>query len=67
MATYKISGMSCEGCVRAVDNALQAALPGVERRIDLAAGTVWLAADADEGRVREAIEDAGFEFGGELA
>ena len=66
MTTYRVEGMTCDGCVRAVGNALGEALPGVEARVDLGAGTVTLDDAADEARVRAAIEAAGFDFGGRV-
>ncbi|MCH9020229.1 MAG: heavy-metal-associated domain-containing protein [Proteobacteria bacterium] len=36
--TYLVSGMTCEGCVRAVTNAIQRAVPGAAVDVDLETG-----------------------------
>ena len=60
----RISGMSCQGCVRTITGVLQA-LPGVARvAVVLEAGQATITYDADQISVRqlnEAIEGAGFE------
>ena len=38
--TYRVSGMTCGGCVRAVTNAIKAAVPSARVDVDLAAGKV---------------------------
>jgi copper chaperone len=61
-ATYRVEGMTCDHCVRAVTTEL-VLLPGVQRvDVDLAAGavTVVSADPLDEGDVREAIDEAGY-------
>ena len=60
--TYLVSGMTCEGCVRAVTNAIERAIPGASVSVDLAAGKVTV--DGDESAIAEAVDDAGFSFGG---
>ncbi len=62
--TYLVSGMTCEGCVRSVTNAIQRAVPGATVAVDLAAGKVTVSDEADEAAITQAIDDAGFEFGG---
>ncbi len=62
--TYGVSGMSCEGCVRSVTNAVSAAAKGATVTVDLAAGTVTVAETVPEEVVRQAVEDAGFTFEG---
>jgi copper chaperone len=54
--------MTCEGCVRAVTNAIERAIPGASVSVDLAAGKVTV--DGDESAIAEAVDDAGFSFGG---
>jgi copper chaperone len=61
--TYRVSGMTCGGCVRAVTNAIKAAAPAARVDIDLPNGRVTVdGATADI--VHRAVEDAGFGFGG---
>ena len=62
--TYRVSGMTCQGCVNAVTNAITAAAPGAEVAVDLAGGTVTIGRLEDEAVIRQAVEDAGFEYGG---
>ncbi len=65
--TYLVKGMTCEGCVRAVTNAIERALPGTTVEVDLASGRVSVANCAEEGAIARAVDDAGFEFGGRAA
>ncbi len=61
--TYRVSGMTCGGCVRAVTNAIKAAAPSAHVDVDLAAGKVTVDGAGAE-VVHRAVEDAGFGFGG---
>ncbi len=65
--TYLVNGMTCEGCVRAVTNAIARALPGTTVEVDLASGRVSVANGAEEGAIVRAVGDAVFEFGGRAA
>ena len=60
----KVAGMSCQHCVKAVEEALKA-LPGVETaRVDLAAGQVSVHYDStktDPLKMQEAIENQGYD------
>ena len=38
--TYKVEGMTCQGCVRSLTSAIQAVKPDEEPTIDLDAGTL---------------------------
>ena len=60
MALFKVAGMSCGHCVKAVENAVHEAAPQAKVTVDLAAGTVrtdGIAPDA----AKTAIEEAGYE------
>lgn len=67
--SYAVTGMTCDHCVSAVTEELSK-LPGVERvEIDLVAGgtsavRVSSVAALDVVRVREAVDEAGYELGG---
>ena len=64
MQVFTVEGMSCEHCVRAVTDEISS-LPGVQRvDVDLAAGTVTVAADRElgESEVAAAVEEAGYEL-----
>ena len=63
-ATYSVAGMTCDHCVRAVQ-AEVGKVPGVASvAVDLPAGLVTVASEQplDQGAVRAAIEEAGFEL-----
>jgi copper chaperone len=61
---YKIEGMTCNGCVRSVTNALESA-NATEVLVDLASKTVEVGT-LGEDVVKQVIEDAGFDFGGRV-
>lgn len=63
-AVYDVQGMSCGGCVKSVEKAIAAKLPGVQADVSLSDGSVTVHGDHDASAVREAVEDAGFSFGG---
>jgi copper chaperone len=63
-ATYTVTGMTCEHCVRSVSEEV-AALPGVTAvDVDLASGGLTVTSDApvEEADVRAAVEEAGYEL-----
>lgn len=67
MSAYRVDGMTCEGCVRAVTRALQGVAQGREVIVDRARARVEIGgADVDESLLRAAIEDAGFVFAGRM-
>lgn len=60
--TYRVTGMTCDHCVRAVTTEL-VLMPGVRSvDVDLAEGAVTVTSDAplDQEEVREAIDEAGY-------
>ena len=62
--TYLVSGMTCEGCVRAVTNAIERAVPGASVAVELATGRVTVDGADGEQAVAQAVDDAGFGFEG---
>ena len=66
-AKYKVSGMTCGGCVRAVTNAITARDAAAQVEVDLPAGVVSVEGDLSEDTVKDAVEGAGFDFGGVAA
>lgn len=64
MSTYKISGMTCEGCVNSVTKALQTALPDAQITVTLATQEVRVEGPHDPKQVEEAVDNAGFDFVG---
>jgi len=61
MTTLKIEGMSCQHCVKAVEQAL-AGVNGVERvvDVDLDAGEARVEGNADTASLIAAVEDEGY-------
>lgn len=60
MIRLKVSGMTCEHCVRAITQAVKA-LPGVEGvSVDLARGDVTVTGTPSERAVRDAIAEEGY-------
>ena len=59
---YRVLGMTCEHCVRSVNEEVSA-VPGVrDVRVDLASGQLSVEGEGVEAaRVREAVEEAGYE------
>lgn len=64
MASYRVNGMTCDGCAKAVTRAIGAAAPGTRVVVDRPAGRVDVDGAVSESAVRQAVEDAGFEFAG---
>ena len=64
MTTYKVEGMTCGGCVRSVTHALERALPGAKIEVTLEGGQVVVDGAHEAAQVKEAVEDAGFDFVG---
>ncbi len=60
-ATYKVSGMTCGGCVRSVTRALEQALPGAKVEVSLDAATAKVEGQHDPAKAKAAIEAAGFD------
>lgn len=61
-ATYNVTGMTCEHCVRAVSQEFSK-LDGVTSvDVDLASGAVTVVSDEplDAGRIRAAVDEAGY-------
>lgn len=61
--TYRVTGMTCGGCAKSVEGAIQAAAPGASVTVDLAAKAVTVEG-ASEAQVRQAVDDAGFTYEG---
>ena len=63
--TYKVDGMTCGGCVASVEKALQRI--GVKPvRISLEQQTATVEGPVDEQKVKQAVEAAGYDFGGRV-
>jgi copper chaperone len=64
LRVYRVDGMTCEGCVCAITNAIRKSDPTAFVQVDLRGGTVSVAGAAREDQIRQAIERAGFEYRG---
>ena len=63
-SSYSVQGMTCQGCARSVTRAIQAHLPEVKAQVDLQAATVTIEGEHEAQAVAQAVEEAGFTFGG---
>jgi copper chaperone len=61
---YRVRGMTCEGCARAVAGAIKAKVPSADVAVDLGKGTVTVRNGVDAKTIAAAVEDAGFDFAG---
>ncbi len=60
-ATYTVAGMTCNGCVNKVTNAVTD-VPGVDDvDVDVSTGMLELTGDFDDQAVRKAIAEAGYQ------
>lgn len=62
--SYRVTGMTCGGCARAVTKALAAKAPHAKIEVDLAAAIVRVADGPGDAAVKAAIDEAGFGFAG---
>ena len=62
--TYKVKGMTCERCAQSLTSQLSNIDDVTDVVVDLKTGDVSVTSSAQlaEGKVREAVEDAGFEL-----
>lgn len=65
-ATYKVNGMTCGGCARAVENAIKEEIPGAQVSIEVASGKVTVEGACSAEKIERAVTEAGFEFAGAL-
>ncbi len=61
MQQFKVSGMSCGHCVRAVTQAIQALDQAARVEVDLAAGLVSVESTLDAAQIQAAIHEEGYE------
>ncbi|SDG44080.1 heavy-metal-associated domain-containing protein [Roseospirillum parvum] len=68
MSTYHVAGMKCGGCAVSVEQAVREAVPGAQVSVDVDSGRVTVDAELApaelSAKVEEAVETAGFAFGG---
>lgn len=61
---YKVLGMTCGGCASSVTKAIQAASPEAAVDVDIEANEVNVEGIDDDATIKQAVEDAGFEYAG---
>lgn len=61
-ATYTVAGMTCNGCVNKVTNAVTD-IPGVDDvDVDVSTGTLEIFGSADDGAIRAAVAKVGYKI-----
>lgn len=60
MIELKVERMTCGGCAATVRAAVLEVAPAARIEIEIATGALRVQGDADEARVRAAIEQAGY-------
>ncbi|MEU0680170.1 MULTISPECIES: heavy-metal-associated domain-containing protein [Streptomyces] len=65
---YRVSGMTCSHCENAVKQELSALETVVDVQVDVPTGhvTVTSTTPLDDSRIREAIDEAGYELAGRV-
>jgi copper chaperone len=61
MVVLNVEGMSCQGCVRSVTNALTKLDPAAQVEVSLQDGTVAVTSTRQRAELAAAIEAAGFD------
>lgn len=61
MITFKVTGMTCGGCARAVTNAVHQVDPAASVEVNLGAKKVAVTSSASRDRLHKAIEEAGYQ------
>lgn len=66
MARFKVSGMTCEGCVNSVKRAITRVSSGASVSVDLAQGIVDVGGEVEPAQIAGAIAGAGFTVDAQL-
>lgn len=61
MVKFRVDGMTCGGCARAVTNALRSTDPEAAVDVDLPSKTVSIQSSMPQQQLQAAIEQAGFQ------
>ncbi|CAI3943561.1 Copper chaperone CopZ (CopZ) (PDB:1AFI) [Commensalibacter communis] len=62
MQTYKVEGMTCQHCAKAVKEAVEALSNVDEAIVNLEAKTVTIKGNPDHAALKAAIEEEGYEL-----
>jgi copper chaperone len=60
MLKLKVEEMSCGHCAATVQKAVKSVDPAAQAQVDLPGGTVLVETTAEEGRISDAIRQAGY-------
>ncbi|MBF7731688.1 heavy-metal-associated domain-containing protein [Pseudomonas sp. N040] len=60
MLTFKVEGMSCQHCVRAITGAIQALDGAAQVTVDLTAGQVEVGSTLDQGELLRLLDEQGY-------
>ena len=63
--TYNVTGMTCGGCARSVEAAIKAVAAAAKVSVDLGKAAITVDG-ATEAEVKQAVDEAGFNFLGKL-
>ncbi|WP_229732262.1 heavy-metal-associated domain-containing protein [Pseudomonas sp. N040] len=58
--TFKVEGMSCQHCVRAITGAIQALDGAAQVTVDLTAGQVEVGSTLDQGELLRLLDEQGY-------
>jgi copper chaperone len=65
LKSYRVVGMTCQGCVNALTRAIQRRVPDAKVTVDLPKNVVAVEASAlTDDAIRTAVTDAGFTYTG---
>lgn len=62
--TYRVAGMTCGGCASSVQRAIVQVLPEAQVSVDLESGKVTVSGGPEDAVIEQAVEGAGFTYGG---
>jgi copper chaperone CopZ len=62
--TYTVAGMTCNGCVSKVTNAVTGVEGVVDIDVDVSDGTLEVTGQVDDAAIREAVAQAGYKIAG---
>ena len=64
--TYRVEGMTCGGCAQSVERAINLVAPTATVKVDLKNQRITVENCNDDALVAQAVEGAGFTYGGPL-
>jgi copper chaperone len=64
--TYKVEGMTCEGCAQSVERAITTAAPTATVKVNLENKQITVAGIDNDALIAQAVEEAGFDYEGPI-